>query len=68
MGVASGRVVGVETLVRWDHPVEGVLTPDTFIDLTESAGLISGITNRVLEGRSTPVGVGAHADSTSACR
>ncbi|MEO7745233.1 MAG: bifunctional diguanylate cyclase/phosphodiesterase [Actinomycetota bacterium] len=45
---ATGRVISVEALVRWDHPTEGRLAPATFIDLAESAGLIAPITTFVL--------------------
>ena len=45
---ATGRVVSVEALVRWDHPTEGRLGPVAFIDLAESAGLIAPITTFVL--------------------
>ncbi len=45
---ATGRIISVEALVRWDHPTEGRLAPATFIDLAESAGLIAPITTFVL--------------------
>ena len=45
---ATGRLVSVEALVRWDHPTEGRLGPMAFIDLAESAGLIAPITTFVL--------------------
>lgn len=41
-------VKGVEALVRWNHPRRGLLTPDSFLLLTEEAGLMTDLNTRVL--------------------
>jgi diguanylate cyclase (GGDEF)-like protein len=43
------RVVGVEALVRWQHPHLSLLTPDEFLPLAETAGLMGDITKTVME-------------------
>jgi diguanylate cyclase len=45
----TGRVVGVEALLRWPHPQLGVLRPDTFISLVRQQGLMRPVTDLVLE-------------------
>jgi diguanylate cyclase (GGDEF)-like protein len=44
-----GKMVGVEALVRWTHPVHGPIPPDDFIPLAEHTGLIGPLTRWVLE-------------------
>ena len=44
----DGHVVGVEALVRWRHPFDGMVFPDQFIGLAESNGLIDELTRVVL--------------------
>ncbi len=48
VAVATGEVIGVETLVRWHHPVDGVVLPDQFISVAEAHGLIDDLTRGVL--------------------
>ena len=48
--IATGRVVGVETLARWRHPHDGIVFPDQFIGVAENNGLIDNLTRVVLTG------------------
>jgi EAL domain-containing protein (putative c-di-GMP-specific phosphodiesterase class I) len=45
----DGRVVGVEALVRWQHPVRGLLFPGDVLPAAEQAGLLRPLTDTVLE-------------------
>jgi len=46
--LASGAIKGVEALVRWRHPDDGLVSPDQFVDVAEQHGLIDELTQYVL--------------------
>ena len=45
----TGRVLGVEALLRWNHPARGVVQPDTFIPLLEETKQIVEVGRWVLD-------------------
>ncbi|MGH2347244.1 MAG: putative bifunctional diguanylate cyclase/phosphodiesterase, partial [Chloroflexota bacterium] len=47
--LADGRLVGVEALARWHHPVQGEIPPDQFISLAEQSDVIILLTHWALE-------------------
>ncbi|MCU1352721.1 MAG: hypothetical protein JWM05_1930 [Acidimicrobiales bacterium] len=49
MELATRRIVGVEALVRWDHPIRGLVPPNAFIPIAEEIGVIDAIGRFVLE-------------------
>lgn len=59
LDLASGRIVGIEGLVRWDHPVRGRLAPGEFIPFAEQTGFMREITRWVVqEGARFAAGLG----------
>jgi diguanylate cyclase (GGDEF)-like protein len=49
LDLRTGTVVGLEALVRWEHPTRGLLYPDVFLPLAEQAGLMRRLALGVLE-------------------
>jgi diguanylate cyclase (GGDEF)-like protein len=45
----DGHITGAEALVRWKHPLNGLVAPDSFIEHAEKSGLIIQLGNQVLE-------------------
>jgi EAL domain-containing protein (putative c-di-GMP-specific phosphodiesterase class I)/FixJ family two-component response regulator len=50
VSLATREVVGVECLVRWQHPQDGLVSPDEFIAMASAHGLITDLTKVVLAG------------------
>jgi diguanylate cyclase (GGDEF)-like protein len=53
----SGRVTGIEALVRWRHPERGLVPPDEFVPLAESSGLIEPLTRHVVDSAVAQLGL-----------
>jgi diguanylate cyclase (GGDEF)-like protein len=49
ISLATGQVIGVEALVRWQHPTRGMLAPGEFVPLAERTGMVADLTRWVLD-------------------
>ncbi len=49
VSLATGGVVGGETLLRWNHPIRGTLSPGVFLDAAEEIGIMGSIDSWVLQ-------------------
>lgn len=49
LDISSGNIVGVEGLVRWEHPERGIIMPNEFISICEETGLIEDLGRLILE-------------------
>ena len=49
VAIGTSRFCGAEALMRWKHPEQGMVSPAVFVQLAESAGLITPLTHWVLE-------------------
>lgn len=49
VSIRKKGIIGVEALLRWQHPEKGIIGPDDFIPLAEQAGLIKSLTTLVLD-------------------
>ena len=58
--VESGRLTGVEALIRWRHPDRGIVPPDEFIPMAEETGLILPLGDWILQAACTQIAAWAN--------
>ena len=49
ISIEDETITGLETLLRWDHPERGVITPGAFLDVVEEAGLAPAVGRQVFD-------------------
>lgn len=67
-GAPGGELVGAEALVRWQHPEQGLLMPDSFVPVAEECGLIRQLGGWTLERALSQAGAWRRAARTPASR
>ena len=67
IAIDSGEIVGIEALIRWQHPERGLLLPDEFIGVAQDSGLMSRLDEQTLRAASAQCVAWqrAHSDSLS---
>ena len=49
LDIKTERIIGFEALVRWKHPLKGIISPVSFIPIAEETGLIIPLTNYIMK-------------------
>ncbi|OHX20771.1 hypothetical protein BI344_14105 [Chromobacterium sphagni] len=68
IALSTGQVVGVEALVRWQHPQKGMISPANFIPIAEQSGLILPLGRWVLQEACRQLNIWQEKTSTCAWR
>ncbi|MHC5599686.1 MAG: two-component system response regulator [Nostoc sp.] len=64
VSLATGRISGFEALVRWQHPIRGIVSPTEFIPVAEETGLINAINTWVLQSACHQLSIWQHQPVT----
>lgn len=65
VSLTTGRISGFEALVRWRHPIRGLVSPIEFIPVAEETGLINAINTWVLQSACHQLSIWQHHPVTS---
>ncbi|MBD2525434.1 GGDEF domain-containing response regulator [Nostoc sp. FACHB-133] len=64
VSLITGRISGFEALVRWQHPIRGLVSPTEFIPVAEETGLINAINTWVLQSACNQLSIWQHQPVT----